>query len=138
MAMLFKKPQLMSFGANKITDHNRADLGIATERIEKKQRMANGRMRKYVIADKHTFTTSWDMIPGPAIATVDGFWGANEMESFFETTVGEFVLTLTFTKPDLTGTYTETYTVMFDSFEKTLLKRGKYDFYNVSVTLEEV
>lgn len=136
--LTFKKPQLIMFGTNKVTDHNRDSLQISVERIEKKQRMANGRMRKYVVADKHTFSTSWKMIPGPASASVDGFWSANDMEAFYEATQGEFQLVLTFTKPDLSGTYTETYTVMFDNFDKTLLKRGKYDFYDVSVTLEEV
>ncbi len=52
---------------------------------------------------------------------------------------GEFTLTLTYKKnvnelnsPD------KAYTVMFTDFSKTLNKRGKFDFYDVSVTMEQV
>lgn len=46
-----------------ISDHNRDPLDISTERIEQRQRMANGTMRSYHIADKRTVSTSWGMIP---------------------------------------------------------------------------
>ena len=134
MPMTFVKPRLLRFGSNNVTDHNRSPLGISIERIEKKHRMANGRLRKYVVADKHTFNVSWDMLPANATYTVDGYWGANDLENFFNTTKGEFILGLSLTN---TGPAT-TYTVMFSDFSKTLLKRGRFDFYDVSLTLEEV
>ena len=49
-----------------LSDHNRAELDFAPQRIENKQRMANGRMRSYHIADKISISTSWDMLPSRA------------------------------------------------------------------------
>jgi hypothetical protein len=46
-----------------LSDHNRSSLEVSTERIEQRQRMANGTMRSYHIADKLTISTSWDMLP---------------------------------------------------------------------------
>ena len=46
-----------------ITDDNRQTLQFKNERIEKRERMINGRMRSYHIADKLTLSTSWTLIP---------------------------------------------------------------------------
>lgn len=133
MAMKFAKPQLMLWNGNRITDHNRSPLGISVERIEKSSRMANGTMRKYVIADKRTFDISWDDVPSRAIYTVDGFWGVEDIEDFYNVTPGSFTLTLNYGQG-----IPETYLVVISDFSKELKKRGRYDMYSASVTLEEV
>ena len=46
-----------------LSDDNRSPLQFDTLRIEKRERMINGRMRSYHIADKLTLSTSWDMLP---------------------------------------------------------------------------
>ena len=46
-----------------LTDHNRSDISVTPERIEKRQRMINGTMRSYHIADKLNISTSWQMVP---------------------------------------------------------------------------
>jgi hypothetical protein len=46
-----------------LSDHNRAEINITNQRIEKKQRMINGTMRSFHIADKLTISTSWSMLP---------------------------------------------------------------------------
>jgi hypothetical protein len=46
-----------------LSDHNRDEINISNQRIEKKQRMINGTMRSLHIADKLTITTSWNMLP---------------------------------------------------------------------------
>ena len=46
-----------------LSDHNRSQIDISTERIEQRQRMANGTMRSFFIADKLTINTSWTMLP---------------------------------------------------------------------------
>jgi hypothetical protein len=46
-----------------LSDHNRGEINVATQRIEKKQRMINGTMRSFHIADKLTISTSWNMLP---------------------------------------------------------------------------
>ena len=39
----------------KVTDHNRAPLGVSLNEISNSQRTANGTMRKSIIANKHNF-----------------------------------------------------------------------------------
>lgn len=133
MAMKFVHPTLMRWNDAKVTDHNRSELGIDVERIERSNRMANGTLRKYWIADKRSFSTSWDMLPARARFTVDGAWGALEMEDFYNSTPGAFDLELNYASQE-----PENYRVVFKSFSATLVKRGVYDFYEVNVTLEEV
>jgi hypothetical protein len=43
----------------KLTDHNRDPFKIAYEVIDKTSRMADGTMRRYVVARKHKITSSW-------------------------------------------------------------------------------
>lgn len=137
-ALVFPKAQLIrvrdaALVWHKFTDHNRGQLTVDTERIEKKHRMANGIMRKYVVADKHTFGISWDNVPHSSNFTVDGFMGAEDMRDFWSDNQTGFTLELKFGD----GT-TKTYTVMFSKFDMELKKRGAYDLYSVSMTMEEV
>lgn len=132
MSITLTKPRLMRWNGNAITDHNRSQLSIDVERIEKKQRMSNGTMRKYIVADKRTFSTSWSMLPKLTSQTVDGFWGADDIETFYNTITGYFTLELT----DADGESTD-YTVMFSDFSKSIVKRGSVDFWEVSISLEE-
>lgn len=133
MTRTFAKPQIMTWDDNKITDHNRDALQVDVTRIEEMTRMANGTARKFVIADKRTFSTSWDNLPHSAAHTVDGFWGKNEMENWYNTKSGAFTLKL-FYGDGTVGTYT----VMMNKFSSTLSKRGAYDLWKVSVELIEV
>lgn len=131
--MTFVRPQLMRWNGNTVTDHNRQPLSIDVERIEKKQRMANGTMRKYIVADKRTFATSWTMLPKLSAQTVDGFWGADAIEQFYNTVSGTFSMEIADGDTD-----TNTYNVMFSDFSKTITKRGSVDFWEINVTMEEV
>lgn len=135
MATTLLKPRLMRWNTFNVTDHNRAAVSVDVERIETAKRMANGLMRKYYVADKRTFSTSWEMIPNAAGFTVDGHGGADDIENFYNTTEGAFTLELTLGNSPYT---VKTYTVMFTDFSKKLNKRGKFDFYDVDVTMEEV
>lgn len=46
-----------------LSDHNRQSLDFKPIRLDKKERMINGRMRSYHIADKLQISTSWKMLP---------------------------------------------------------------------------
>ena len=87
----------------KLTDHNREPIDISTEIIESAQRMANGKMRKYVIAQKNKISVSWKYVPslksyvgvnpqtgitGNVDLAVDGFYSAAWIESFYQTNSG--------------------------------------------------
>lgn len=132
-AIKFAKNAIMEWNGTKITDHNRQDLQVSVERIEVAKRMANGTLRKYIVADKRKFSVSWTDVPHSAAYTVDGFWGGKEIENFYNTTVGSFQLRIT----NGDGVV-NTFSVMISSFSKNIKKRGAYDFWDVDIDLEEV
>lgn len=131
--MRFEKPRLITLNDNPITDHNRQPLEISSEMIENRKRMANGTLRKYSVAEKKKFSTSWDMLPGDSDHTVDRYWGAKQMQALYIANQGALTLKLYFGDSPM-----EQYTVMFSSFSMALQKRGAYDFYSASLELEEV
>lgn len=68
-----------------LSDHNRQDLQISYEQIEKTARMANGTTRKYVIATKKSFPFNWSNLYTNDYNTVDGYAGAESLRRFYET-----------------------------------------------------
>ena len=56
-----------------LTDHNRSDISITQQRIEKRQRMINGTMRSYHISDKFNISTSWQMVPSRSYTKYPNF-----------------------------------------------------------------
>jgi hypothetical protein len=49
-----------------LSDDNRSPIDFKPVRIEKRERMINGRMRSYHIADKLQISTSWETLPSRA------------------------------------------------------------------------
>jgi hypothetical protein len=132
----------------RVTEHNRDPLSITTNRIESTQRMSNGTLRKYFIADKLNISVSWEMLPSFRNETVDGAWGAEDIKNFYESTAGKgsfrIKLNPTVFSTDLIeqsdGALADdyTYTVMFTSCDFTVLKRGLQTFWSVSISMEQV
>jgi hypothetical protein len=56
-----------------LSDDNRSSLNFKSTRIEKKERMINGRMRSYHIADKLQLSVSWGLLPSRSYFTVPDF-----------------------------------------------------------------
>jgi hypothetical protein len=56
-----------------LSDHNRSQIGMTNERIEQRQRMANGTMRSFFIADKLSIDTSWSMLPSRSFKDYPNF-----------------------------------------------------------------
>lgn len=136
MVMTFARPRLLRLGNNSLTDHNRSELGVDIERIETRQRMANGTMRKYWVADKRTFSVSWTDVPNKAIQTVDGYWSGTEINNFFNSGDGRDAFTLRIT--DNKGVDT-TATVVITDFSYTVKKRwATWELWDFSLTMEEV
>jgi hypothetical protein len=152
-----------------LSDHNRKDISFKPERIEKRERMINGRMRSYHIADKLTISTSWDLLPSRAFSgdpsfnvatgavgttgltqyTVDGGAGGNELLDWYNNHTGSFYVFLAYDKKGNfaesgqyghLAEYNEVIEMFISSFDYTVVKRGgsNFDFWNISVTLEEV
>lgn len=127
---------------NKVSEHNRSQFDISTDRIEKQQRMSNGTLRKFFIADKKTFTLSWDMLPSYRTFTVDGAWGAEDLRTFYSSAEGQssFNIRINLAKngTNQESSNYEQYSVVFNDCNFTVLKRGLQPFWNVSITLVEV
>jgi hypothetical protein len=114
-----------------LSDDNRGEITIEQDRIEKRERMINGRMRSYHVADKLKISTSWQMLPSRSYAlspefntangssayngmsgkpssadmqyTTDGGAGGVEMLDWYENHNGSFWLYLAYDKYDNFG-----------------------------------
>ena len=126
---------------NKVTEHNRSEFNITPMRIEKSQRMSNGTLRNYFVADKQQISLSWNMLPSYRTLTVDGAWGAEDLREFYKANQGDtFTIRINYAK---NGTNQESsgyseYTVKVTNFSAVVLKRGLQPFWDVSISLEEV
>jgi hypothetical protein len=138
-----------------LSDHNRGLIDITNERIEQKQRMINGKMRSYHIADKRKFTLSWTNFPSRAFNenpsfdtttgiknenvfpyTVDGGAGGNDLLDWYKYNTGSFYLFLAYDKRsnfnqlgessyDRLQEYQDVVEVFFDNFSYDVVKRGQ-------------
>jgi hypothetical protein len=133
----------------RVSEHNRSEFNIGTNRIEKSSRMANGSLRKYFVADKKIFSVSWSMLPSFRNETVDGGWAAEDLKTFYESELGQGVFRIRINpsgwNPEsiiesndygLQDDYT--YTVSFTSCDFTVVKRGIQSFWNVNLSMEQV
>lgn len=125
----------------KISDHGRSPLNIRVERIENKQRMANGTLRRYVVTKKRSYSTSWDNIPDEAVDFLANGQPGKWMEQFHDEVNGEFRMRLRAGSDQAvaTGDLTTEVKVMLTDFSKEVTKRGTaFDLWNIDITLEEV
>lgn len=102
-----------------LSDHNRSPIDFKPMRIEQKQRMINGRMRSYHIADKLQISTSWNLLPSRSFIddpnfnplgtsaytdgyftqyTADGGAGGAELLDWYESHKGPFWVFLSYDK----------------------------------------
>jgi len=127
---------------NKVTEHNRSDIAIAIDRIEKVTRTSNGTLRKNYVADKRKFSLSWSMLPSYRTLTVDGAWGAEDLRTFYLSDEGKdaFKIRINLAKngSDQTSSGYEEYNVVFGGCNFSVVKRGLQPHWNVSIELEEV
>lgn len=180
-----------------LSDDNRSEINFKPTRIEKRERMINGRMRSFHVADKLTIDLSWDMLPSRSFSknpkfdasgditgltssvdhdnnvetpnkpikfsgspyaadqqyTTDGGAGGVELLSWYEQHPGPFWVYLAYDKySNFTdgsiensrysklAQYNEIIQMYIADFSYSVVKRGgsNYDFWNISVSLEEV
>jgi len=131
-------------------------LSETIERIENKQRMADGTLRRYSIAKKRTWSCSWDLLPSSnnvvgALKTADLGLSGEEIEVWANTVDVPFRMILRRGSARDLATpnpaegllpYSDANfyiaNVMITDFDKDIVKRGRIDLWNVSITLEEV
>ena len=154
-----------------LSDDNRGPLQFDTQRIEKRERMINGRMRSYHIADKLSLSTSWMRVPSRSFAsfpnldpleaapafgageqyTSDGGAGGVEILDWYNNHKDSFWVYLAYDKYtgfseedsqrySRLGQYNEVIEMFISGFSYSVEKRGgsNFDFWNISVSLEEV
>ena len=102
----------------KLSEHNRQPLSLDHNRIEKSQRMSNGTLRKFFIADKKNFSTSWEMLPSFQNLTVDGGLGAVDLQEFYSSV----------------GTNTFNIKIVYGQKMDGLNKVNREEYYNVNFT----
>lgn len=148
---------LTSGGINQfliLSDHNRSEMSFNSERIEKRERTINGRMRSYHIADKLSMNVSWDNLPSRAYLDVadfnasgvsprknttgeytsDGGAGGMEILDWYENHQGPFWMFLAYDKYknfgdddaafNNLGKYNQVIEVYFSDFNYSVTKRG--------------
>jgi hypothetical protein len=71
-----------------LSEHNRSPISLTINRIENVNRMANGTMRKYFVAEKRSISVSWEMLPSFSNLTVDGKYGAIDIKDFYSSSIG--------------------------------------------------
>ena len=127
---------------NKVTEHNRSAFEMSPMRIEKTQRMSNGSLRKFFIADKYRFDLNWEMLPSYRTLTVDGAWGAEDLRSFYNSAEGQgtFKIRVNLAKAgsNQESVGYEEYTVNITGCNFSIAKRGIQPHWSVSLSLEEV
>lgn len=136
-----------------LSDDNRSNVQISLERIEYKKRMINGRMRSYYVADKKSFSVSWQDLPTSASAVSEyripttnrsKIASAKQMLDWYEDHPGSFYLTLVYDNNESSESVPlkyrlEYYNVFFESFSYSIRRRGaQHDFWDLSMTLVEV
>jgi hypothetical protein len=159
-----------------LTDDNRSPLQFTVQRIERRERTINGRMRSYHIADKLALTVSWEMLPsrasnrppafdpstgkpGPGNPgleylshTSDNAAAGAEILDWYRNHIGPFWVYLAYDNYKIFGDdvlayahlnqYSQVMEMYIASFDYSIEKRGgtgkdSYDFWNISLTLEE-
>jgi hypothetical protein len=159
-----------------LSDDNRDAINFEIDRIEKRERMINGRTRSYHIADKLRISTSWSMLPSRSYSsnpdflltsgksslgsssaglpsgqsaqyTTDGGAGGVDLLNWYENHKGPFWVFLAYDKRtnfesdqySRLQQYNEVVEMYISDFSYSVEKRNSsYDFWNISVTLEEV
>lgn len=125
----------------KVTDHGREAVQISVNRIGTDQRMANGTLRRYHVAKKRTFTTSWSNLPDKATDFLANGQPGQWIEDFHETVDGAFHMRLRSGSDrdlTLTGLNGKVVQVMITDYSRNTNKRGvAFDLWDIDITLEE-
>lgn len=148
------------------SDHNRGPFQIDSQRIENRARMINGNMRSYYVDDKFALSTSWTLLPsraynrkvylnsfGPTETeglveyTADNGAGGVDMLEWYKDTTGPFWVFLSYDNfaqyrnnqyaLNHMEQYSDRKLMYFSSFNYSVVRRGIYDMWDISVSLEE-
>lgn len=136
-----------------LSDDNRSDLQVSVDRIEYKRRMINGRMRSYHVADKRSYSVSWQSFPSSNLYisenknSYSAAWAAGqEIVNWYNAHPDSFWMLLVYDTPNPQGSGSiplkyeiEKRNVFFESFSYNVITRGTlHDHWDMSMSLVEV
>lgn len=132
-----------------LSDNNRSDLAVSFERIEHKQRMVDGTMRSYHIADKKTYSTSWKKLPSRNNYVTEydsgtSVGGGQQILDWYNNNTGSFWVLFVYdvssdTNKDNVKYNVEKVNVFFESFSYNVVTRGiDTDLWDINLSLVEV
>jgi len=135
-----------------LSDNNRSDLAVSFERIEHRQRMVDGTMRSYHIADKKTYSTSWKKLPSrnnyvteyDVFSYKTGIGGGQQILDWYNSHPGNFWVLFVYdissdTDKDNIEYNVEPVNVFFESFSYNVVTRGTdSDLWDINLSLVEV
>jgi hypothetical protein len=134
-----------------LSDHSRSPLSVSYDVLGSEQRMADGTMRKNVVAKKKTFSCTWGMLPTVRTFVADGNADARDMYEFWERYLYTplhldlyFMVNATErgvspTSRDLALKNKESYLVFWTDLSFDIIKRfSNFDHWNVTADFVEV
>ena len=124
----------------RVPDHGRSPLSTSVERLGNTNRTGAGRLRRYTVAKKRSWSLSWENLPDKNVSFLaNGTGGADWLESMFNTYDKAFQMRIRKGSDAGAALVAENYTVVFNEFSKEVVKRGiSFDLLSVDVSLEEV
>lgn len=136
--------------AFEFTEHSRSSIPLEYEHIETAERMANGTLRKFIVAKKMNFNISWKDLPSLDAMTIDAKPGASAIKTFYDTYYGKrLTASITHFDTATTGAMTsQTVDLFINSFSYEITKRyataqtagvptAGYDYVNLSIGFVE-
>jgi hypothetical protein len=129
---------LVQYGDTPVTPLSTINRQIdcSKQKIVREHVLADGSLKRDLVATKRTWTLSWDYLPSRTSDVLDGGLGTDALEALYDLTG-----TLSFRFPDDDGSYS-TVTVLpsADGFKKKVqLRRASgLHLWNVSLTLREI
>jgi hypothetical protein len=140
---IFPAKSILSIDSIWTSEHSRSPLDVKTTIIENRNRTANGTLRAYHIANKHELSLSWEYLPSTSEYTVDGYAGGVELKQIFDDQRTKFVEIWTGLSAAKSNSapalaFDAIITEFSYSVEKRNIGGQFYDFWNVSMSLEEI
>jgi hypothetical protein len=130
----FSIDTIIEINGHTLTDQGRSQLSIGNDRIMSEGRMVDGTNRRFVVADKKTWSTSWTDLFSSDDYIIDSAWGGESIWNFYLTNPQQFNLTIT----DGTG-LAKTYVAMIKSCSYDIKQRTpNFDIWDLKLDMMEV
>jgi hypothetical protein len=137
MVLTLPKGSLVKLNSTELSEHNRAQFVIAFIPIKTDNVTATGKTRRYFVAEKRTFSTSWTFLPAIDTQTVDGKAGRNSLKAFYDANIGTTV-TLTYKEVNSSNIQTDVVVMVFiEEYQETLTKRWGAQYWDITLSLIE-